>query len=69
MPIQSKDLGFTKDGPYIYELLSQLNITQQTANMLIGTIEKACELLEEGTSRGQPPLTAKIFLYSSILNF
>ncbi|KAL6527902.1 Regulator of telomere elongation helicase 1 [Orobanche minor] len=50
VPIASKDLGFTKDGPYIYELLSGLNITQQTANMLIGTIEKACELLEEDTN-------------------
>ncbi|XP_057773006.1 regulator of telomere elongation helicase 1 homolog isoform X2 [Salvia miltiorrhiza] len=47
VPIASKELGFTKDGPYIYELLSELNITQQTANMLMGIIEKACELLEE----------------------
>lgn len=69
VPIESKDLGFTKEGPYIYQLLSELNITQQTANMLIGTIEKACELLEEGTSMGQPPLTAKIFLLSSIFEF
>lgn len=50
VPIESKELGFTKVGPYIYELLSELNITQKTANMLIGTIEKACELLEEGIS-------------------
>lgn len=62
VPIESKELGFTKDGPYIYELLSELNITQQTANMLTGIIEKACELLEEGISRGYPPLTAMIFL-------
>ncbi|KAL8465834.1 hypothetical protein ACS0TY_035084 [Phlomoides rotata] len=47
VPIESKELGFTKVGPYIYELLSELNINQNTANMLIGTIEKACELLEE----------------------
>lgn len=47
VPIESKELGFTKEGPYIYELLSELNITQQTANMLMGIIEKACELLEE----------------------
>ncbi|XP_051147548.1 regulator of telomere elongation helicase 1 homolog isoform X2 [Andrographis paniculata] len=45
--IESKELGFTRDGPYIYELLAQLNITQSTANMLMGIIEKACALLEE----------------------
>lgn len=50
VPIESKELGFTKAGPYIYELLSELNITQKTANMLIEIIEKACELLEEGTT-------------------
>ncbi|KAG6430041.1 hypothetical protein SASPL_108100 [Salvia splendens] len=48
VPIESKELGFTKDGPYIYQLLSELNITQQTANMLTGIIEKACILLQEG---------------------
>ncbi|KAL1551497.1 Regulator of telomere elongation helicase 1 [Salvia divinorum] len=48
VPIQSKELGFTKDGPYIYELLSELNITQQTADMLTGIIERACILLQEG---------------------
>ncbi|KAI3455408.1 hypothetical protein Pfo_012071 [Paulownia fortunei] len=47
VPIESKELGFTKAGPYIYELLSELNITQKTANMLIDIIEKACALLEE----------------------
>lgn len=49
VPIESKELGFTKDGPYIYQLLSELNITQQTADMLTGIIEKACILLQEGT--------------------
>ncbi|XP_047959212.1 regulator of telomere elongation helicase 1 homolog [Salvia hispanica] len=48
VPIESKELGFTKDGPYIYQLLSELNITQQTADMLTGIIEKACILLQEG---------------------
>ncbi|KAG8379928.1 hypothetical protein BUALT_Bualt07G0140700 [Buddleja alternifolia] len=55
VPIESKELGFTKPGPYIYELLAELNITQKTANMLIDTIEKACLLLEEdanGTESG-----------------
>ncbi|KAK4479625.1 hypothetical protein RD792_015151 [Penstemon davidsonii] len=48
VPIVSKELGFTKPGPYIYELLAELNITEVTAKMLINTIEKACALLEEG---------------------
>ncbi|GER44162.1 regulator of telomere elongation helicase [Striga asiatica] len=47
VPLESKELGFTKPGPYIYELLSELNITQTTANMLTDIIEKACVLLEE----------------------
>ncbi|KAG5537665.1 hypothetical protein RHGRI_024945 [Rhododendron griersonianum] len=50
VPIESKDLGFTKPGPYIYELLADLNITYKTATMLIGTIEEAALLLEEGAN-------------------
>lgn len=49
LPIQSKELGFTRPGPYIYELLADLNINVKTATTLIHTIEKACTLLEEGT--------------------
>ncbi|VFQ89237.1 unnamed protein product [Cuscuta campestris] len=47
MPINSKELGFTKPGPYIYELLADLNITYKTANMLIDIIEEAIVLLQE----------------------
>ncbi|XP_057465193.1 regulator of telomere elongation helicase 1 homolog isoform X5 [Actinidia eriantha] len=47
VPIQSKELGFTKPGPYIYDLLADLNITYKTATMLIGIIEEATLLLEE----------------------
>lgn len=47
VPIESKELGLTKPGPYIYELFSDLNITQSTASMLISTIEDASILLEE----------------------
>ncbi|KAL7162429.1 hypothetical protein ACSBR2_042840 [Camellia fascicularis] len=47
VPIESKEFGFTKPGPYIYELLADLNITYKTATMLIGTIEEAIMLLEE----------------------
>ncbi|GFP88878.1 regulator of telomere elongation helicase 1 [Phtheirospermum japonicum] len=51
--IESKDLGFTKPGPYIYELLSELNITQKTADMLMDIVEKACALLEEDASTSE----------------
>ncbi|RVW58324.1 Regulator of telomere elongation helicase 1 [Vitis vinifera] len=47
VPIESKELGFTRPGPYIYELLADLNITHKTATMLIDIIEEAALLLEE----------------------
>ncbi|PHU24343.1 hypothetical protein BC332_09450 [Capsicum chinense] len=47
VPIDSKELGFTKPGPYIYEFLADLNVTPKTANMLIDIIEEATVLLEE----------------------
>ncbi|CAI9114101.1 OLC1v1014741C1 [Oldenlandia corymbosa var. corymbosa] len=50
IPIQSKELGFTKTGPYIYELLSELNITPDTATVLIDTIDQATILIEEGSN-------------------
>ncbi|KAF9615542.1 hypothetical protein IFM89_024390 [Coptis chinensis] len=46
--IESKELGFTQPGPYIYELLADLNITQDTTDMLIDTLTKGVTLLEEG---------------------
>nr|GMC77545.1 regulator of telomere elongation helicase 1 homolog isoform X2 [Ipomoea batatas] len=50
VPIDSKELGFTKPGTYMYELLADLNINQKTANMLIDIIEEATLLLEEDAS-------------------
>ncbi|XP_057536046.1 regulator of telomere elongation helicase 1 homolog isoform X2 [Amaranthus tricolor] len=47
VPIESKELGFTRPGPYMYELLSDLNVTSATASMLTGIIEEAVLLLEE----------------------
>ncbi|KGN45355.1 regulator of telomere elongation helicase 1 homolog isoform X1 [Cucumis sativus] len=47
IPIHSKELGFTKPGPYIYELLAELNITHESASKLKGIIEEAAILLEE----------------------
>ncbi|RWV93515.1 hypothetical protein GW17_00044028, partial [Ensete ventricosum] len=46
--IESRELGFTRPGDYIYEFLSDLNITRETANMLVDTIDNAALLLEEG---------------------
>ncbi|EPS57615.1 hypothetical protein M569_17202, partial [Genlisea aurea] len=51
--IESKELGLTKPGPYIYELFSELNITQDTAKMLIDIIEEGCKLLEEDTKMNE----------------
>ncbi|KAI3995365.1 hypothetical protein MKX01_015105 [Papaver californicum] len=48
--MDSKELGFTRPGPYIYELLAELNITYETSNMLIDTIENASLLLEDAES-------------------
>ncbi|KAK1434107.1 hypothetical protein QVD17_11025 [Tagetes erecta] len=47
VPIESKEMGFTKPGEYIYELLEELNITRKTATMLQDTVEDAITLLEE----------------------
>lgn len=59
VPIDSKELGFTKPGPYIYEFLADLNITQKTANMLIDIIEEATVLLEEDTNTTEDGKTNK----------
>ncbi|KAM0928809.1 hypothetical protein ACQ4PT_002001 [Festuca glaucescens] len=48
--IESKELGYTKPGIYIYEFLSELNITSETSKKLIETIDSASLLLEEGNS-------------------
>uniref|UniRef100_A0ACD5VFI4 Uncharacterized protein n=1 Tax=Avena sativa TaxID=4498 RepID=A0ACD5VFI4_AVESA len=48
--IASKELGYTKPGTYIYEFLSELNITSETSKKLIETIDSASLLLEEGNS-------------------
>lgn len=47
VPIDSKELGFTRPGPYIYELLADLNITPDTVSDLNAIIEDAALLLEE----------------------
>ncbi|XP_054783819.1 regulator of telomere elongation helicase 1 homolog isoform X2 [Prosopis cineraria] len=51
VPIESKELGYTKPGPYIYEFFSDLNITHKTASKLKRTIEEAGILLEEDSQQ------------------
>jgi len=46
--IESKELGCTKAGSYIYDFLSELNITSDTSKKLMETIDCASLLLEEG---------------------
>ncbi|KAG8051464.1 hypothetical protein GUJ93_ZPchr0001g32890 [Zizania palustris] len=53
--IDSKELGYTKPGSYIYEFLSELNITSETSKKLIDTIDGASLLLEEGNSAETGP--------------
>ncbi|XP_015933676.1 regulator of telomere elongation helicase 1 homolog [Arachis duranensis] len=47
VPIESKELGYTKPGPYIYELLADLNITSKTFKKLSAIIAAASTLIEE----------------------
>lgn len=62
VPITSKELGFTRPGHYIYEFLEELNITYETASMLILTIDDATTLLEEGTSSAsEAPFFSRTF--------
>ncbi|GAB2293557.1 Regulator of telomere elongation helicase 1 [Dionaea muscipula] len=70
--IESKELGFTRPGPYIYELLADLNITSNTASKLIGIIEEAALLLEEdanvgGESRDMKGMTCRLETMGKIL--
>ncbi|ESQ26992.1 hypothetical protein EUTSA_v10018072mg [Eutrema salsugineum] len=51
VPIPKREEGFTKPGPYIYEMLKSLNITHETAPKLIGTVEEAAMLLDEEKQR------------------
>ncbi|XP_071712250.1 regulator of telomere elongation helicase 1 homolog [Rutidosis leptorrhynchoides] len=57
VPIDSKELGFTKPGSYIFELLEELNITYDTSSMLLNTIEDAAVVLEEDAKTSDPQKT------------
>ncbi|KAJ0755472.1 putative DNA helicase [Helianthus annuus] len=45
--INSKEMGFTQPGEYIYKLLKELDITHKTASVLIDAVDDAMTLLEE----------------------
>ncbi|XP_038718615.1 regulator of telomere elongation helicase 1 homolog isoform X1 [Tripterygium wilfordii] len=67
VPVQSKELGFTKPGPYIYELLGELNVTHDTAPKLIGIIEEAVVLLEEENQQRAKGTTCRLESIGNIL--
>ncbi|KAF2606742.1 hypothetical protein F2Q68_00046759, partial [Brassica cretica] len=67
VPIPEKDEGFTKPGPYIYEMLKSLNITHETAPQLIGTIEEAAVLLDEEKQRTATSAGSKLGIIVDML--
>lgn len=67
VPILKRDQGFTKPGPYIYEMLKSLNITHETAPKLIGTVEEAAVLLEEEKQRTATNAGSKLEIIADIL--
>ncbi|KAJ7962975.1 regulator of telomere elongation helicase 1-like [Quillaja saponaria] len=70
VPIESKELGFTKPGPYIYELLADLNITDKTVPKLIKIIEEAAMLIEEDSQQKAKGRVCRLenILISSIMS-
>lgn len=68
MPIQSKEFGFTKPGPYIYELLSELNITHETVSKLIQIIDDAAVLIEEDNQHKAVHTTCRLESIGDMLN-
>lgn len=67
VPILKRDQGFTKPGPYIYEMLKSLNITHETAPKLIGTVEEAAVLLEEEKQRTATNAGSKLEIIADML--
>ncbi|XP_004302912.1 PREDICTED: regulator of telomere elongation helicase 1 homolog [Fragaria vesca subsp. vesca] len=68
VPIQSKELGYTKPGAYIYELLADLNITSDTVPMIINIIEEATLLIEEDNQQNSKRNVCRLEIISDILN-
>ncbi|CAA7025798.1 unnamed protein product [Microthlaspi erraticum] len=67
VPIPKRDEGFTKPGPYIYEMLKSLNITHETAPKLIGTVEEAAVLLAEEKQRTATNVGSKLEIIVDML--
>ncbi|WZZ07442.1 hypothetical protein YC2023_093363 [Brassica napus] len=67
VPIPEKDEGFTKPGPYIYEMLKSLNITHETLPKLIGTVEEAAVLLDEEKQRTATSAGSKLGIIVDML--
>ncbi|CAN8233359.1 unnamed protein product [Cochlearia groenlandica] len=67
VPIPKRDDGFTKPGPYIYEMLQSLNITHETAPKLIGTVEEAAVLLDEEKQRTANSVVSKLEIIADML--
>lgn len=68
MNIECKELGFSKPGPYIYELLADLNITNETASKLLDIIQEAVELQEEDNQLNGKSTVCRLESISDILN-
>lgn len=68
MPIGSKEFGYTKPGPYIYELLADLNITHKTASKLTGILAEASTLLEEHNQEKSTGTVCRLDIISQILD-
>ncbi|XP_020235482.1 regulator of telomere elongation helicase 1 homolog [Cajanus cajan] len=67
VPIESKELGYTKPGPYIYEMLADLNITHKTASKLVNIIAVASTLLEEHNQQKSTGTVCRLDRISEIL--
>lgn len=68
MPIQSKEMGFTRPGPYIYELLADLNVTHETTSMLTNIIDDAAVLLEEENHNNSKGTVCRLESINDILH-
>ncbi|KAF3951100.1 hypothetical protein CMV_023218 [Castanea mollissima] len=68
VPIQSKEMGFTRPGPYIYELLADLNVTHETTSMLTNIIDDAAVLLEEENHNNSKGTVCRLESINDILH-
>ncbi|MED6133921.1 hypothetical protein PIB30_032722 [Stylosanthes scabra] len=67
VPIESKEMGYTKPGPYIYELLADLNITSKTYKKLSAILAAASTLIEEDNQKKSTSTICRLDSISEIL--